>query len=286
MKIVVAGATGVIGRLLTPMLVDAGHVVYASSRTDRGVAVISGMGAHGIRCDVLDAGQTAEVITDIAPAAVINEVTDLAGFDFAANAHARRVGTHHLVEAALAAGVDRFVTQSIAWAYRPGTAPATESEPLDVDAPEPRLRTVQGVVAAEADAQRLPSSTVLRYGALYGPGTWYSAGGRVADRLRAGTLRASTGVASFVHVLDAARAAVAALGWPSGIVNVVDDRPAPGAEWVEEMRRRLGVETVAELAPAAAWERGADNARLHALGFVLRYPTWRGHLTASAAGAR
>ncbi len=283
MKIVLAGATGVIGRLLTPMLVDVGHVVYGLSRTEFGVALISGMGADGMRCDVLDADQTVEMIAALAPSVVINEVTDLAEFDLDANARARRVGTHNLAEAALAAGVERFVTQSIAWAYGPGSAPAVECEPLGIDAVGPRQTTVQGVVDAEADARRLPSHVVLRYGTLYGPRTWNSPNGRVADELRAGTLRASAGLSSFLHVVDAARAAIAALDWPSGIVNVVDDVPARGAEWVAEMRRRLGVETVPQLVPAAAWERGADNTRLHDLGFTLRYPTWRGHLMAGPA---
>ncbi len=149
---------------------------------------------------------------------------------------------------------------------------------MDTDAGGARRTTVDGVTAAERDVARVPEHVVLRNGMSYGPGTWNAPNGRFAEQLRAGTFAASAGVVSYNHVEDAA-AALAALRWPSGIVNVVDDHPVPGSEWVEELRRGAGIDDAPPLIPAAAWERGADNTRLHDLGFELRHPTWRGRLT-------
>jgi nucleoside-diphosphate-sugar epimerase len=124
---------------------------------------------------------------------------------------------------------------------------------------------------------------VLRYGLLYGPGTWYAPGARVADQLRAGELAADAAVSSFLHVEDAARAAVAALGWPNGPVNVVDDEPAPATEWLPALAAALG-----EPAPPAptlppgtgtgrpGWARGASNTLARQkLAWTPAYPSWR-----------
>jgi nucleoside-diphosphate-sugar epimerase len=281
MKVLVAGATGAIGRQLIPLLVGLGHDVVGLSRTPSGCASLTELGATGLRGDVLEAEPLAELVKSAQPAVVINQVTDLAGLNFAENARVRREGTHNLVCASRRAGVRRFISQSIAWAYGPGGAPAREDEALDVDSAGRRKALVDAVVAAESEAMQIGEHVVLRYGMFYGAGTWHAAEGRYARQLRDGTFSASSGVVSYVHVVDAAAAAVAALSWPSGIVNVVDDEPAEGGEWVRETFTAVGV-PVPELTPAADWERGADNARLRDLGFDLRFPTWRGHLTSGS----
>ena len=113
------------------------------------------------------------------------------------------------------------------WAYAAGEVPAAEDVPLDLGSSGSRLRTVQGVAALEAAVREAPEWVVLRYGVLYGPGTWYSRGGLMADAAACGELAADGDVSSFVHVDDAAGAAVDALSWPTGFVNVCDDVPAP-----------------------------------------------------------
>ncbi len=281
MRVLLAGATGAVGRQLVPALVKEGHEVHALSRSAAGVGWLADLGTKAVQADVLDADQIRDVVSSFRPAVIINQVTDLAARNVVDNARARREGTHNLVTAGLDAGIDRFISQSIAWVYAPGVGPAKEDDPLDLEATGSRRSTVNGVAAAEADAARVAEHVVLRYGALYGPGTWNAAGGLFTQQLRAGTFTASAGTASFIHVADAAAAAAAALTWPSGVVNVVDDDPAPGADWVQELCRNAGVPDVPPLTPAAAWERGADNSRLHELGFDLRFPTWRSHLTSS-----
>lgn len=150
----------------------------------------------------------------------------------------RTEGTRNLVTAAEAAGVERIVAQSVAWAYVAGDNPAGEETALDLWASEPRSTTVLGVAALEQAVHELPEGVVLRYGALYGPGTWYSVGGRHGEEARERRLVADDAVTSFVHVVDAARAAAQALDWPSGAVNICDDEPAPGIDLDTRLLRR------------------------------------------------
>ncbi|WP_377269695.1 NAD-dependent epimerase/dehydratase family protein [Peterkaempfera sp. SMS 1(5)a] len=282
MRVFLAGATGAVGRILLPLLLDEGHQVVAASRTLAGVERLRGQGATGVLLDVLDRDAVAEALTASAPDAVMHQLTALSDYDLAANTRIRREGTRSLVDAARKAGVEHFVAQSIAFAYEPGDTPADESTPLDLSAPEPRATTVAGVRALEEAVAELPHHVVLRYGAFYGPGTWYAPGGLMADRLRAGGLRADDGISSFVHVEDAARAAVDALAWPSGVVNVVDDEPAAAREWIPVLAAALDVPAPAPVGGRAGWERGARNTAARALGWRPRHPTWRTGFAAQA----
>ncbi len=276
MRVFLAGATGAVGRLLVPMLVAAGHDVVASSRTAEGVAAVQAAGATATRLDAFDREAVARAVAQAAPELIVHQLTALSGGSPADNARVRREGTRNLVDAAHAAGVTRIIAQSIAWAYEPGEQPADERTALDLSAPEPRATTVEGVRALEAAAAELPHAVILRYGALYGPGTWYRRGGLFADKLAAGTLPATAAVTSFLHVHDAARAVLEALDWPSGPVNVVDDDPAAGYEWVPAFAKALGLTPPEPTPGRAGWERGADNALARrALHWQPLQPTWR-----------
>ncbi|MFE0648277.1 NAD-dependent epimerase/dehydratase family protein [Streptomyces sp. NPDC059534] len=270
MRVLVAGATGAVGRRLVPLLEAAGHEVVGISR--RGPRPV----------DVLDAGAVRRAVTEAAPDAVVHQLTDLGAADGAANNRVRVEGTRNLVDAARAAGVGRIVAQSISWAYAPGDAPADESVPLDGTEEAPRSRIVAGVRALEAAVAELPEAVVLRYGILYGPGTWYAPDGAVAAALAGdpearflGGTAADASVSSFVHVDDAAEAAFRALCWPSGAYNVVDDEPAPGHDWLPVLAEALGVPAPERTGGRAPWARGAVNARARALGWAPARPTWR-----------
>jgi nucleoside-diphosphate-sugar epimerase len=190
----------------------------------------------------------------------------------------RVTGTRNLVDAALAAGVRRVVAQSIAWVYEAGSVPATEDVPLDLGSSGSRLRTVQGVLALEGAVREAPEWVVLRYGLLYGPGTWYSRGGLMADSAARGELAADGDVSSFVHVDDAAGAAADALSWPTGFVNVCDDVPAPAREWVPAFCRAVGVgePPAADGGERHGWARGASNELARkSLHWTPAWPSWR-----------
>ncbi|MGW3607648.1 NAD-dependent epimerase/dehydratase family protein [Micromonospora sp. NPDC005161] len=265
MRILLAGSTGVIGRRLEPLLTAQGHEVTGLARNG------------AVAVDVLDRDAVVAAVRSVRPDVVMHQLTSLSTGDFAANSRLRRVGTRNLVDAALAAGVRRIVAQSIAWAYEPGAEPAPENTALDLGAPEPRQTSVAGVAALESAVQEAPEWIVLRYGTLYGPGTWYARDGHMAQFAAAGKVIADADVSSLLHVDDAVAAALAALDWPSGAVNVCDDEPAPAAKWVPAFCAAAGV-----AAPAVTegerhgWARGASNhyARKH-LGWTPKYPSWR-----------
>ena len=129
----------------------------------------------------------------------------------------------------------------------------------------------------EQAARELPEPVILRNGLLYGPGTWYWAAGAVAKSAMAGQLRGTGEVSSFVHVDDAAAAAVAALDWPPGAVNVVDDEPAAASVWVPVFCAAVGAPAPASAAPGRPrFARGASNryARQE-LGWKPAWPSWR-----------
>ncbi|TDW87576.1 NAD-dependent epimerase/dehydratase family protein [Kribbella pratensis] len=218
----------------------------SSGRLDGGTAVGGSGGATvgGVTTvvgDVYDAERLREVIAEARPDVVMHQLTDLASRDFAANSRIRREGTRNLVDAALAAGVRRVVSQSIAWAYEPGSTPATESTPLDLHAPDATRRaTVEAVATLEAITAEAPEWVVLRYGMLYGPDTWYTKGALMADLASTGNLPAGPDITSFLHVDDAATAATAALTWPTGPVNIVDNDPAPASTWTPAFAQSVG----------------------------------------------
>ncbi|HWG27764.1 NAD(P)-dependent oxidoreductase [Actinospica sp.] len=274
MRILVAGATGAIGRLLVPMLLAAGHEVGGTSRSDEGAKAVDALGASGLRMDALSAESVNAAVRAFRPEIIVHQLTTLGERDFAANSRLRVQGTRNLVDAALELGAQRIVAQSISWVYEGGDTPADETVALDADPQRAAMMT--GVRALESESARMPEHVVLRYGALYGPGTWHERGGFVAQQLRAGSITANDGVSSFVHVEDAARAAVAALEWPNGVVNIVDDEPAPAREWLPALAAALGEPAPAIVPGRAAWERGASNRRARAeLGWTPGWPAWR-----------
>ena len=168
-----------------------------------------------------------------------------------------------------------MIAQSIAWIYLPGHGPASEDEPLDLGAPAPRGSTVAAVRSLERAVAEMPVGVVLRYGILYGPGTWYARDGLTTEQVRRGEIAATEGVTSFVHVADAALTALQALEWPAGPLNLVDDEPAAGSDWLPLYASLVGAPPPPVRPGRESWERGASNAKAHRLGWRPHYPTWR-----------
>ncbi|WP_248924085.1 NAD-dependent epimerase/dehydratase family protein [Paenibacillus hamazuiensis] len=276
MKIFVAGATGVVGRLLLPLLVQAGHEVVGMTGNASRKSIIQALGAKPVVADAFDKDAVAAALLEARPDAVIHQLTSLSAWDLAENAKIRTEGTRNLVDASLRAGVRRMIAQSISWAYEPGDSPAAEEVPLDTDAPMPRKTTIDGVVSLEKAAAEMPEHVILRYGLFYGPGTWYHAEGLIAEKARRKELPAGEGIASFLHVEDAARAALLALEWPTGIVNVTDDEPAAGTDWLPAFAAAVGAPAPEQRAAAGRGERGASNAKARkSCGWEPLHPTWR-----------
>jgi nucleoside-diphosphate-sugar epimerase len=250
-RIFVAGAAGAIGRRLTPLLVRNGFQVTGTTRSAAKAAVVEALGAIPAVVDVFDAAALAVAVARARPDVVVHQLTDLPpGLDpsrmaqaIERNARIRREGTHNLVEAMVAAGAQRLVAQSIAWAYAPGPMPHVESDPLDIGAASTRGITVDGVAALE-DAvlhDRRIDGVVLRYGRLYGPGTGVPDGSDVELRL---------------HVDAAAYAALLAVEHGRGAYNVADTDTLVSCD---RARRDLGWNARMRIEPAQRLAEGAGT---------------------------
>lgn len=301
MRVFVAGAAGVLGRPLLPKLAAAGHEVTGTTRRPERAEAIRAAGAEPAVCDALDAAALREAVAAARPDAVVHLLTALPQrydprSDYLAATNRIRVeGTRNLLDAAVAAGVRRVVAESIAFAYRQeGSWVKDEGEPLATGSG--KFGATFGAVA-ELERQVLEGEgfegIVLRYGWLYGPGTYYDRGGQQAEeveRRRFPVVGKGTGTFSFLHVEDAADATLAALerGAP-GAYNVVDDEPAPLREWLPVYAAALGAKPprrvpawlarlVAgkEAAGAALAMRGASNAKAkRELGWAPAHSSWR-----------
>ncbi len=274
MKIFVAGATGVLGRMLVPLLVKAGHEVVGMTRDPAKQESVRRLGAWPVVVDVFDREALAETLQSERPDAVVHQLTSLNAADYAGNNRIRIEGTRNLVDAARAAGVERIVAQSYCL-YAPGEGPAHEDDPLDTRSGA-FARSIEGVLALEKAVSEVPEGVILRYGTLYGPGTWFDRYGPITERIRRGEFAATDDVTSFVHVEDAARAALLALSWPRGRVNIVDDEPAPGVEWVPVLAGFLEAPAPPIHTGTGSRQRGVSNDKArHELGWQPVYPSWR-----------
>jgi 2-alkyl-3-oxoalkanoate reductase len=304
MKVFVAGATGVIGRRLVPILVEAGHDVVGMTRSQEKAAALRDAGAVPVVCDVFDRDAVVDAVKSAAPEVVLHELTDLPAAinprqisrQLAGNDRVRTEGTANLVAAARAAGARRIVAQSIAFAYAPTDPPLkSEDDPLFLDAPPPWDRSVRAVndleraVTGAGDLE----GVALRYGFFYGPGSSYASDGSIARevrRRRFPIVGDGGGIFSFIQIDDAARATVAAVeGGKPGIYNIVDDEPAAQREWLPHYAEVLGAKKpfrvptwVARIVAGryvvmlATELRGASNARAkRELGWSPRYGGWR-----------
>ncbi len=195
MKVLLVGATGVLGRAMLPILASEGHDVLGTSRSPEGVRSLEERGARGAVLDVYDDAAVRALLEDFQPDALISQVTDLPddpaelAARLGANARVRREAIPRLVEAATQAGVDRILVQSVAW-------PMTGEGAGAVDTMERATLAAGGVV--------------VRYGQLHGPGTFH----------------AEPPDGPSVGVSTAAERTCALLGEATGIVTVLDRDPA------------------------------------------------------------
>jgi len=268
MRIFLAGGSGVIGTRLIPALVTAGHDVFATTRREQNTTRISELGATAVVVDAYDANGLQKAVAGAAPDLVMHELTDLSEHDTEANARLRREGTANLVRAARAAGVERMIAQSITWIFPDADRAATEDDPI-----------IPG--SAVDDMERLvrsmPQATVLRYGMLYGPTTWYASDGQIADAVRAGLVPATPAITCFVHIDDVVDATVRAISWAEGTYHLVDDEPAAGTVWLPVFASVLKAPAprTAPLPEGASRGRSVSNAKAKAAGWVPIHPTWR-----------
>jgi 2-alkyl-3-oxoalkanoate reductase len=303
-KVLLAGATGVIGRRLVPMLAEAGHEVAGMTRSPAKIDALREAGAEPVVCDALDAGAVRRAVAEAGPEVVINHLTDLPrelgrrrmkrGQE--TNNRIRAVGGPNLADAARRARVRRIVAQSIAFLHAPQGGPVKDEEaPLYRDAPPPYDESADALLALEGATTHTEGveGVVLRFGFWYGPETTFATDGHTADQVRRRRfpiVGRGTGMFSFAHVDDVASATITAVeGGAPGIYNVTDDEPAPVSEWLPAYAEALGAPPPRRvpgwLASLLAGRyvtfmmnelRGASNAKARReLGWSPRHESWR-----------
>ena len=301
MRVLVAGATGVIGRPLVPLLSSVGHEVVVLARTPGRASLLERTGTSVVIADALDAPELSRAVRKASPDAVVNLLTSIPAAvnprrlakEFATTNRLRTEGTRNLLAAAGEVAASRVVSEGLAYAYDPnGSGLANEDTPFWQDPP----RQFVPVLAALKELERQTrdaGGTVLRFGHLYGAGSVYASGGSFVAQVRAGKIplvNGGTSTFSFTHAQDAASAIVAVLDKPiAGALNVVDDDPAPMHEWLPVLAGILRAKPP-KSAPAAiarlavgGWGvafmtrlRGADNSRARlGLDWKPRHASWR-----------
>src|SRR6266571_4275616 len=262
MRVFVAGATGAIGQYLVPSLVAAGHEVTGTTRSTAKAAALQAAGVTPVIVDGLDRSAVLDAVKAAQPEVIVHQMTALASMrsfrnfdkEFAVTNELRVKGTDYLLEAAQQAGTRRFIAQSFIGGWnnaKTGGPVKSETDPLDPDPLPPTRQSMAAIKHVEETVPgAVPEGLVLRYGYFYGHG----ASDNMLDVVRKRQMPVvggGAGIWSFCEITDAAAATAAAVtrGAP-GIYNIVDDEPAPAAEWVPFLARCLGAEAPQEI-PAA-----------------------------------
>ena len=305
MKVFVAGGSGAMGMRLVPQLLAERHEVVAVTRSAEKAGRLRALGAEAVVADALDRRAVVQAVIRAEPEVVIHQLTALSGvksfknFDkeFALSNRLRTEGTNHLMEGARVVRARRFIAQSYGnWNYeRTGTGLKTEEDPLDPNPPKNQRESLKAIrylekVVCEADDI---DGIALRYGNFYGPGTGTDLNGSIVKQIRKRQFPIvgnGAGVWSFIHMDDAASAAIAAIdhGAP-GVYNIVDDEPAPVSAWLPVLAEAVGAKPPRHvpvwLGRLAAGEvgvsmmtqiRGTSNAKAkRELGWKPRYRSYR-----------
>jgi nucleoside-diphosphate-sugar epimerase len=307
MRVLVVGASGVIGRRLVPQLIEKGHEVIGTYKSAGNDGRLRALGAKPVELDLLDAGAVREAVFAAEPDAIVHQATaltdlkDFKHFDrsFALTNRLRTEGTDALLVAAYEAGVGRLVAQSYAsirYAHTGGPV-KTEDDALESN-PPPAMRETYAAMNHVDAAVTQAGGVVLRYGSFYG-----DANDALVEPVRKRQfpiVGEGGGISSFIHLYDAAAATVLALENDGpAIYNIVDDDPAPVREWLPVLASVLGAKPprrvpvwlarlfVGDAGVMMATEaRGASNAKAkRELGWTPRYPSWRQGFVAAYASA-
>ena len=304
MRVLVAGATGNIGRPLVAQLRQAGHEVVGTTRSSERASIIRELDAEPVVVNALATDALRRAVVEARPEVVINQLTSLpqkldykrAEETFGPTTKLRGEVGPVLAGIAAEAGAKRLISQSVCFFYASTGKPVhAEGDPL-MNLP-PELPQAQGAIALQA-LERSTVETpgldgvVLRYGWFYGPGSAYAADGSWAEdarRRRLPIVGKGTGIFSFIHMDDAVSATIAAVERGSGTYNVCDDDPAAMAEWVPAYAEAVGAKPprrvpvwLASLiagrqaAGTATRLEGASNEKAkRELDWQPTYPSWR-----------
>ena len=304
MKVFVTGATGAIGSHAIPALVRAAHTVTALARTPEKAAQLSKQGASPVTVSIFDCAALTEAFKG--HDAVVNLATAIpptAKFmqtkAWTENDRVRKQGSAAIIDAAIAAGVERVVQESVSMIY-PDRAGAW----IDEDCSPDTFPMAQANLVAEANANHFSTvggtGVVLRFGWFYGPGATHSEEFFVLACYHIVIMMGSPkSYVSSIHVADAGAAVVAALGVPAGIYNVVDDGPVTKRSYADALAAAVGKRAWLRIPGRAALLLGNRSTSLtrslrisndrfrEASGWRPMYPSvWQGWMTIAKAFER
>ena len=273
MKIFVEGVTGAIGRPLIAGLLAKGHTLVALTRSRDKAQSLVKQGIEPALADVFDADAIKTVVGRAQPEVVIEQLTALPrtytrqsmNAAAALNNRIRLEGGGNMLAAAQAAGVRRYLRQSVAFYAIPGPGLADEETPLAFDVSPAVVAGAREMTELEHQLLGNPKieGIALRYGFFYGPGPWFTPEGDVAQQVRQQQFPIvgnGEGVWSWLHIEDAAIATVAAAerGNP-GIYLVANDQPLPVREWLPAFAQYLNAPPPPQIPVEDALKaRGAD----------------------------
>jgi len=252
MKVLIAGATGAIGKPLLSCLDDAGHELFVLVRSRQAGGAHEATRVHELVADALDPASVLDVVQHTKPDVIINELTSLPKHytpeEMKAAAtrdkEVRVKGNANLLAAARATNCRRYVLQSSAFWYAPGPGLADETGSFAFDASPGVASGCRTYADLEAAAQKSGLEAVLfRYGFFYGPRTWFSREGDVGDQVRrreVPVIGKGEGIWNWVHIDDAAAATCAAITADPGVYNVVDDQPVAQSLWLPAFAKFVG----------------------------------------------
>jgi nucleoside-diphosphate-sugar epimerase len=305
MKVFVTGGTGAIGQFLLPLLVENKHEVVALTRSAGKATKLEDLGVAAVIADPLDKQALTAAVRRAEPEVIIHQLTALSNLgsfrnfdqDFALTNRFRTEVTDTLLAAARTIGTRRLIAQSYCgWPYAKKGGPVkTEDDPLDPKPPESFTKTLAAIRYLE---DKLKGTTflegvALRYGMFYGPGTGIGKGGtllKMVKKRRFPIVGGGGGIWSFIHVIDAARATVAAISrGAAGVYNIVDDEPAKVATWLPVLAKEIGAKppyriphwlgelTIGKAGVSMMTQiRGCSNAKAkRELNWTPIYPSWR-----------
>ncbi len=255
MRVFLAGGTGVIGPPLVARLLAGRHVVGVLARSPESAAKVEAMGAESVAGNALNSRSLTYAVRTFKPDVVINQLTSLPksllNLREATRAakltnRLRHEAAPVLVAAAEEVGAERIISQSIAFAQEPGDGERVEADPLYLAAPKAHRDVVEAVAANESATMGSTSvaGVVLRYGAFYGPGSYFAAGEaypKMLARRLLPVIGEGRGVWGLLHVDDAVDATIRAMTGPPQIYNIVDDDPVASSELLPWMAYALGV---------------------------------------------
>jgi 2-alkyl-3-oxoalkanoate reductase len=301
MNVFLAGATGAVGRALIPKLIEHGHTVTGTTRSEAKAQELRALGATAAVVDGLDRAAVLAAVRAAEPDAIVHQMTSLAGLSdprkferaFSLTNRLRTEGTDHLLAAAAETGATVVAQSYAGWPYEATGGPVKDEDAPLMSAPPKQMRAALDAIRHVERAVPAAGGMALRYGGFYGPGTGIAPGGEQWEAVHARKFPIvgdGGGIWSFCHILDAASATVAALERPApgAVLNVCDDEPAPVRDWLPDLASAIGAKAPrhvprwagrllgAHVVQLMCDSRGASNARAkETLGWAPAVASWR-----------